>query len=325
MASLLAHVMSLLTVHAYLVLFCWVLLEQAGLPIPSVPVMLAVGTMSSAHHLHMAFALPLAVVACLISDTGWYMLGRRYGARVLETLCRFSFEAATCVERTQRSVATRGSITLLFAKFVPGLSQMSAPIAGQAGMSLQRFWLFDLLGSLGWAAAWLLAGRFFGDLVKRFGLLFHLIVHNALWIVLAMVVGWLMWSYGKRRAFLAELRGLRLEPAQLLAMFDDARAAGLPQPFVVDLRHALDVRSDPEVLPGAVRIGPSELKQRRREIPRDRDVVVYCTCPSEETSARVAMDLRKIGITRVRPLRGGLQGWRDAGYPLEMVETAVAA
>jgi rhodanese-related sulfurtransferase len=87
----------------------------------------------------------------------------------------------------------------------------------------------------------------------------------------------------------------------------------------VDLRHPLDVLADPLVLPGALRIGPDDLKKRSDTIPRDRDIVLYCTCPSEETSAKVALELRRLGIQRVRPLRGGLQGWKDCGYPVDTV------
>ena len=75
--------------------------------------------------------------------------------------------------------------------------------------------------------------------------------------------------------------------------------------------------TDPLVLPGALRIGPDELKQRSEIIPTDRDIILYCTCPSEETSAKVALELHRLGIKRVRPLRGGLQGWKDAGYPVD--------
>jgi rhodanese-related sulfurtransferase len=102
-------------------------------------------------------------------------------------------------------------------------------------------------------------------------------------------------------------------------MMDEARSGGTEPPFIIDLRHPLDVLTDPEVLPGALRIGPDELKLHREEIPLDREIVLYCTCPSEETSAKVAMELRRLGVNRVRPLRGGLQGWKDAGYPLEAV------
>jgi membrane protein DedA with SNARE-associated domain/rhodanese-related sulfurtransferase len=318
-------VMRLFLLHAYSVMFAWVLLEQAGLPIPSVPLMLAAGTMSAAHRLHVAFLLPVVLLACLLSDSAWYWLGKRHGSRVLDVLCRFSLEAATCLNRTQGSIARRGAFTLLFAKFVPGLSTMAPPIAGQAGVPYWEFAAYDMLGSLLWAGAWLFAGRFFGDLARRSNEFFGTLVHFAGILVLLMIVAVLLYRYIQRRRFLTELRGLRLEPAQLQAMIDDAREHGQPVPFIVDLRHPLDVLTDPLVLPGALRIGPEELKQRFELIPRDRDVVLYCTCPSEETSAKIAMELRRMGVRRVRPLRGGLQGWRDAGYPLDAVLDASSA
>ena len=314
-----SSVMHVFLHHAYLVLFGWVLIEQGGLPIPSIPLMLAAGTMSAAHKLHVAYALPLVMLACLISDSAWYFLGRRYGSKVLNLLCRFSLEAATCVTKTQGTVVKRGAFTLLFAKFVPGLSTMAAPIVGQAEVSYTTFVAYDMAGTLIWAATWLFAGRFFGDIAKRSNEFFSKLEHFAAALVLLAVVGVVIFRYVRKRQFFSELRGLRLEPAQLFAMMDDAQRAGKDLPFIVDLRHPLDVLTDPLVLPGALRIGPDDLKSRRETIPRDRDIVLYCTCPSEETSAKVAMELRKLGVRRVRPLRGGLQGWRDAGYPLEAI------
>ena len=310
------------TRHAYAILFGWVLVEQAGVPVPSVPVLVAAGTMSAAHRLHVAFALPLILLACLIADSTWFFLGRRYGSRILNLLCRMSMEAASCVTRTQGSLSHRGGITLLFAKFVPGLGTMAAPVAGQAGMSYRTFVLYDMAGTLGWASAWLFGGRFLGDLVERSNRWFAVLAHFAVGLVLLMVVAVVLARYIRRVRFLRELRGLRLEPAQLLAMIHDAERQGLQPPFIVDLRHPLDVLSDPLVLPHALRIGPDELRQRHAIIPRDRDVVLYCTCPSEETSAKVALELRRLGVRRVRPLRGGLQGWRDAGYALEPAKAA---
>ena len=313
-------VWNLLTHHTYAVLFGWVLVEQGGIPIPSVPVMLAAGTLSAAHKLHLAYALPIVMLACLFSDSAWYFLGKRYGSRVLDLLCRFSLEASTCVTRAEAHLTKRGAVTLLFAKFVPGVSTMAAPIAGEAKMSYARFLSYDMGGTLIWAGAWLFAGRFFGDLAKRSSEFFSMLGHFAVVLVLLMVVSVLVYRFVKRRQFESELRGLRLEPAQLLAMIDDAKREGLERPFIVDLRHPLDVLTDPSVLPGALRIGPDDLKQRREMIPTDRDIVLYCTCPSEETSAKVALELRRMGVRRVRPLRGGLQGWKDAGYPVEMIQ-----
>jgi membrane protein DedA with SNARE-associated domain/rhodanese-related sulfurtransferase len=316
---MLSSVMILLVHHAYAVLFLWVLIEQGGLPVPSVPLMLAAGTMSAAHRLHVAYALPMVMLACLISDSAWYFLGQRYGSKILNILCKFSMEAATCVSKTQGTVTKRGAVTLLFAKWVPGLSTMAAPIAGQAEIPYSKFVAYDMAGTLMWASAWLFAGRFFGDLAKRSNEFFGTLEHFAVLLVVLMVIAWQVYRLVKRQQFVSELRGLRLEPAQLLAMMDDARKAGEDQPFIVDLRHPLDVLTDPLVLPGALRIGPEDLKLRRAMIPLDRDIVLYCTCPSEETSAKVALELRRMGVRRVRPLRGGLQGWKDAGYPLDLV------
>jgi membrane protein DedA with SNARE-associated domain/rhodanese-related sulfurtransferase len=310
-------VLGLLSLHTYSILFGWVLIEQGGLPIPSVPLMLAAGTMSAAHKLQLAYAIPVILFACFLSDSAWYFLGKRYGGRVLNILCRFSLEAATCVERTHGTVGKRGAFTLLFAKFVPGLSTVAAPIVGQLQVPYLTFIIYDMAGSLLWCGAWLLAGRFFGDVAERSARLFTLLGHFGIALVLLMVAALLIYRLVKRRQFLSQLRGLRLEPAQLMAMIADAESAGLDRPFIVDLRHPLDVMTDPLVLPGALRIGPDELKQRKEIIPTDRDIILYCTCPSEETSAKVALELRRLGIKRVRPLRGGLQGWKDAGYPTD--------
>jgi membrane protein DedA with SNARE-associated domain/rhodanese-related sulfurtransferase len=310
-------VLGLLAHHTYSLMFVWVLIEQGGLPIPSVPIMIAAGTLSAAHKLHVAYAIPIIMLACFLSDSAWYFLGKRYGGRVLDVLCRFSLEATTCVERTHGTVSRRGAVTLLFAKFVPGLSTVAAPIAGQARIPYLTFVAYDMAGTLIWAGAWLFADRFFGDLAKRSSDFFALLGRFGIALVIFMVAGLIIYRLVKRRQFLVELRGLRLEPGQLMAMISDAEREGLDPPFIIDLRHPLDVMTDPLVLPGALRIGPDELKLRREIIPRDRDIVLYCTCPSEETSAKVALELRRLGIKRVRPLRGGLQGWRDAGYPLD--------
>jgi rhodanese-related sulfurtransferase len=122
--------------------------------------------------------------------------------------------------------------------------------------------------------------------------------------------------FWKQRRFLQSVRELRLEPAELLDMIETANRQGNITPFIVDLRHPLDYLPDPRVLPGSVRVSPSELTAHQKLLPRDRDVILYCTCPSEETSAKVALQLHKFGINRVRPLRGGFEGWRDLGYPL---------
>jgi len=302
--------------YAYLIIFLWVLVEQIGIPIPSIPVLLTAGTLSATHRVSHLYIVLAMLAACLVADSFWYSLGRRYGNSVLKLLCRLSFEASTCVSKTEGYFTRRGPVTLLFAKFVPGLSTVAAPIAGQTGMSYPRFLFWDLAGSLIWGETFILAGRFFGDLAKRSAPFFAWLGHFAFFIFAAMVLGFLAHRIWKQRKFLQQVREMRLEPSELKTMLDDAETGGTTPPFIVDLRHPLDYLPDPRVLPGALRIGPNELKQHSEIIPRDRDVILYCTCPSEETSAKLALQLHKLGIYRVRPLRGGFDGWKQAGYPL---------
>jgi membrane protein DedA with SNARE-associated domain/rhodanese-related sulfurtransferase len=302
--------------YAYLLIFLWVLVEQIGVPIPSIPVLLTAGTLTATNRIHHLYALTAVLVACLIADTLWFWLGRRYGNSVLKLLCRLSFEASTCVSKTEGYFTRRGSVTLLFAKFVPGLSTVAAPIAGQTGMPYSRFLAWDLAGSILWAESFLLAGRFFGDIAQKSAPFLHWLGRSAFAIFVLMVMGFLAYRIWKQRKFLQQVRSLRLEPGELKHMMDVAEEQGNIAPFIVDLRHPLDYLPDPRVLPGALRIGPNELKQHSEIIPRDRDVVLYCTCPSEETSAKLALQLHKMGVYRVRPLRGGFDGWKQAGYPL---------
>ena len=312
--------------YAYFILFLWVLVEMLGVPIPSVPVLLTAGTVAATHRISGSLALVVVLAACLIGDTFWYYLGRRYGHAVLKLLCRLSFEAATCVIKTEGYFQRRGAITLLFAKFVPGLSTVAAPIAGQTGMPYPRFVVYDLAGSAVWSLAYLLAGFFFGDLAKRSAAFFAVLGHFAVLIFVLMVFGLMFWKFWKQRSFLLSVRELRLEPAELFQMIETAERQGNIPPFIVDLRHPLDYLPDPRVVPGAVRVSPSELTAHSSQLPRDRDLILYCTCPSEETSAKVALQLHKLGISRVRPLRGGFEGWRDGGFPLvDYIAPAVAA
>lgn len=298
--------------YRYLILFAWVLGEQLGLPIPSVPLLITVGTLVATHQMSALASLACVLLASVLGDSVWFALGRRYGNRVLELLCKFSFESDTCVAKTEGYFERRGVSTLVIAKFVPGLNTVAPPIAGEMGMPFGRFLAFDSMGIMLWAVASLAVGFFFGDIAKQSAMALRLLGHFALALFVASVVGFIAYRVGQQRRFLRYVRENRMELDDLKRMLDAGE-----KPFIVDLRHPLDYLPDPRVLPGAVRVGPADLKAHKDVLPLDRDIILYCTCPSEETSAKLAMDLRKIGITRVRPLRGGFDGWKNAGYPLE--------
>jgi membrane protein DedA with SNARE-associated domain/rhodanese-related sulfurtransferase len=303
--------------YGYLLLFAWVLVEQFGVPLPATPVLLAAGGLTAAGQISFALALLAGLAACLTADSAWFLIGRRYGHHVLRILCKLSLEPTICVRRTQDSFGRRRAVTLMIAKFVPGLATLAPPVAGQNGMSYGGFLLFDGIGSTLWLTALLAAGRFFGDLLKRDPSMLDWAGRFSGALLVLGIVGFLVGRVMRRRMVLKKLVASRLEPQELMKQLD----AGEPV-YIVDLRHPLELLPDPFTLPGALHFSPDSLAARHLEIPRDRDIVLFCTCPSEATAAKTAMTLHKLGIERVRPLRGGYDEWKRLGFPLDAVPLA---
>jgi len=312
--------------YAYGILFLWVLVEQLGVPVPSVPLLIAAGTLTATHRIHAIPAMLSILAACAVADSLWYYAGVRYGGRVVKLVCRLSLEAAACVKKTENYFGRHGATTLLFAKFVPGLSAVAPPIAGETGMSYGRFLSYDLSGSIIWSSAFVFGGRFFGDFAKAHADVFHFLGHFGVALFVVAVIGFVVRRIWNQQQFLKNLRDSGVTGQELHAMMQAADSSEGKLPFIVDLRHPLDYLPDPRVLPGAVHINPSELEKHSDLLPRDTDVILYCTCPNDETSGTLARRLQKMGVHRVRPLRGGFEAWRDAGLPLvEYDEAAVRA
>lgn len=303
--------------YGYLLLFGWMLVEQLGVPLPAAPVLVAAGALSASRQMSFGLALAAGVAGSLVADTTWFLVGRKYGHHMLRVLCKLSLEPSICVRRTQDSFARRRRLTLLVAKFVPALATLAAPVAAQNGMGLAEFVIYDGLGAALWVATVLAAGRFFCDLLKRDPGLMNWAGRFWLALLLLAVVAFVLWRIGRRRVFMKQLAAARVEPEELKRQLDAGESV-----FIVDLRHPLELLPDPFTLPGAVHFSPDALAARHTEIPRDRDVVLYCTCPSEATAAKTAMRLHRLGIERVRPLRGGFDEWKRLGYPMDAVPPA---
>src|SRR5437899_514523 len=145
--------------HGYVLLLGWVFAEQIGLPIPSMPLLLAAGALAGAGHLNFFASLFYVVFAAVTADSIWYQLGRRKGIRILQLLCKISLEPDSCVRRTEGVFSKQGARSLLLAKFLPGLGTVAPPLAGIFHMRPRRFLLFDAMGSLLWAGSFLGLGR----------------------------------------------------------------------------------------------------------------------------------------------------------------------
>jgi membrane protein DedA with SNARE-associated domain/rhodanese-related sulfurtransferase len=297
--------------YGYWILFLWVLIEQLGVPIPSVPLLLTAGTLTATHKMSFPLVLIAVVLGSLISDSVWYLMGKKYGGAVVKLLCRLSMESNTCVRKTEHYFSKRGAGALVVAKFIPGLGTVAAPIAGQTGMAYHLFAVYDTAGILLWAVAYTLGGRFFGDVLKHHPDALDWVARFGFLLFVLLLLSFFIYRFFRQRAFIREIRLARVDPRELKEMMDSGQPV-----YIVDLRHPLDYLPDPRTLPGAILLSPDKLVAQFEEIPRDRDVVLFCTCPSEATAAKMALTIRKMGVFRVRPLLGGFDEWKRLGYPL---------
>jgi rhodanese-related sulfurtransferase len=262
----------------------------------------------------------LALVACLLGDLLWYYLGRYRGARVLGLLCRISLEPDSCVRRTESFFVRYGTKSLIIAKFLPGLSTVTPALAGLFKVSTGQFLLYNGLGALLWTIAFSVPGYLFSNQIERLADYAARFGSSALVLAVAAMALYIMYKYVHRVRLLRELRIARITVDELKQLMD----AGC-EVMIVDLRRPSDLAADPYTIPGSLQIAVEELELRHHEIPRDRDVILYCACPNEVTSAQMAVMLKRRGIKRVRPLVGGVESWRASNYPLTELADKVSA
>jgi membrane protein DedA with SNARE-associated domain len=258
--------------HGYWVLFANVLAEQAGLPIPAIPVMLAMGALAGLGYFSLPAALALAICGALASDLMWFRLGRVRGHSILNLLCRVSLEPDSCVSNIQSVFRRFGALALLFSKFVPGLNTAAAPMAGLTRMPLLKFLAADIAGAFAWSGSALAVGYLFRNQLERAA---EQVGRMGSWLLLVLVcllAIYIGWKYYQRQRFIRELRVDRVTPEQLLKMIKSGEDVA-----VVDLRRSLEVEIDNVKLPGAIWIDLDELEQRQEEIPREKDVILYCS------------------------------------------------
>lgn len=279
------------------------------MPIPALPVLLLAGAKAIDDPV---YALALAILACMLGDLVWFWAGRRYGYRVLKLLCRVSLSPDSCVRQTEATYERRGVATLVVAKFVPGLATVAPPIAGALGLEFTSFLIYNGAGAALYCGAGLILGLLFHGqidwLLEQLADLGGLAVLVVLGL-LALYVAYRAWD---RWRFRESLRTARVSVDDLYAMMNQGE-----DPVVLDVRSRTHRELDRRRIPGARAVDLDDLERSLAQIPRDRDVVVYCACPNEATAVKVALLLRGRGIRRVRPLAGGIDAWVAAGLAIE--------
>lgn len=256
--------------HGYALLFFWVLAEQGALPLPSAPLLIAVGALIRTGSLNAVAAMLCCLAGALTADIVWFYFGRTGGKRVLRFICRISLEPDSCVRQTESAFFKYGVNTLLISKFVPGLNAVAAPLAGDSGVRVPRFLLIDSMGILLWSGAYLGVGYVFSNQVEEALGYAQRLGSGALILLASLFAAWIVWKFIQRRRFLRGLETARITPEELWDRMDAGEDL-----FIVDLRTKVD--NDWPSVPGSIRLSIEDLSRNSKQLPRDKEIILYCT------------------------------------------------
>lgn len=301
-------------------LFLLVLLQQAGLPYPVTPLLIIAGAAAARGSVNAADVIATAVGAAVIADLGWYFAGARLGGRALRALCALSLSPDSCVSDSERWFVRFGPRVLIFAKLVPALGLISTAMSGVVGANLDAFLLYDAIGNALWATAAVLVGVAFHDAVGEVLSTLTALGGRGVILVAALLLVFVAYKAWQRQALIRELRLMRISVAELKKLVE-----GEKQPIIIDAR-APSSRQLEGTIPGSIPMETLKLDSAVDSLSRDREVVVYCACPNEASAARLAKQLKRLGLVRVRPLSGGIFAWKDAGFEVhnEFASTCLA-
>src|SRR2546427_10216452 len=266
--------LSLIAHHGYAVVFLVVLAEAVGLPVPAAIALLAAGAAVASGALRAPVLLLVAVIGMLIGDSLLFVLGRYMGWSLLGWLCKLSANPETCILRSAESFYKRGKITLVIAKFIPGVNTMAPPLAGSMKMRFLQFLRLDLAGATLYVAAYLALGFLFRDFLKTImrGFLTarHALTAVLLIALLAYVV-YRVWLFRKYAVYRVVPRVQVQELAQKLASEQNGRI------LIVDVRSHGYYDAGTERIKGSIRLEPNNLSDELKTLPKNKDIYLYCT------------------------------------------------
>jgi membrane protein DedA with SNARE-associated domain/rhodanese-related sulfurtransferase len=291
--------------------FLNVLALQAGLPIPAYPTLIVAGAYAAIGGDPLWALVLVGIAAALIADTGWYVAGRRFGLRILNTLCRVSLSQDSCVRQTETIFQRFGPASMLFAKFVPGFASVATALAGALRLRYWVFLVFDAIGAGLWVSVGLGLGYLFRDAISDvMDKLASLGKYGSMLVAFGFVA-WILLKWWRRRLFIKQLRMDRVSVDELRDLIDANKASA-----IVDVRSPLTQAATGRI-PGALTIDIKNIAKGFDGVAKDDEVIVYCACPNEATAVKVAQQLRKLGFKRIRPLHGGIDAWIGAGNEVE--------
>ncbi len=268
------NLISLMSHHGYALTFGLLLAEAMGLPFPAALALVAAGAAVGAHALYGPYVVLAAITALVLGDSVQFWLGRYMGWALLGFLCRVSINPETCILRSAESFYKRGKITLIIAKFVPGVNTMAAPLAGSMKMRFWQFLRLDFLGALVYGMSYILLGYLSRDFLAAILRGFHAAGRAMEVVIVAALAAYAIYrilQYRKNKVYSVVPRVQVEELARRLASEDGKRVQ------IVDVRSHGYYDSGGARIKNSIRIEPNNLEQEIKNLPKDKDIYLYCT------------------------------------------------
>ena len=268
------EIVSLISRHGYLVIVALVFAEAIGLPVPAAVALVGAGAAVGSRALHASVLLPLALTATLLGDSLLFVAGRYTGWSLLGFLCKVSANPETCILRSAESFYKRGKLTLVIAKFIPGVNTMGPPLAGSMRMRFTQFITYDFAGASLYILVYFTLGFLGRDFLKAINAGFQTAGHTIEEVLLFGVVAYVsyrLWLVRKNRVY-------RVVPrVQVQELIEKLKSEEADKILVVDVRSHGYYDPDAARIKGSIRIEPNNLEQELQRIPADRDIYLYCT------------------------------------------------
>jgi len=309
----------LIAQHGLLLVFLGVLVDQAGVPVPALPILVVAGALAASGEISLVGIVAVGLAGSLLPDLVWYWVGRRFGTRMMRTVCRISLSPDSCVHQSELHFERWRGRSLLIAKFVPGLSIVAPPLVGALGLRLRTFVILDGLGALIWIGVAVGLGFAFSPQIDHLLSILARAGTLAFELALGLLALYVFAKWWRRRRLLVALRMARITVAEL-----DQAISGGHAPLIIDVRSQTSRQLDPRMIDSALSADLGHIDRALRGVPFDRELVIYCNCPNEASSARAAKSLIARGYHHVRPLRGGLAAWTAAGHAVQRLPQAGA-
>jgi membrane protein DedA with SNARE-associated domain len=260
--------------HGYALTFVLLFVEAVGLPLPAAIALVAAGAAVASHALSATGVVIAAMIALLIGDTTQFWLGRYTGWALLGFLCRLSMNPESCILRSAESFYKRGKLTLVVAKFIPGINTMAAPLAGSMKMRYLQFLRLDFAGALLYSTTYVLVGYLSRDFLAATLRGFHAAGRAMEFLIIAAIAVYAVYRGMQFRKYRKYQIVPRVQVQELAARLTSEHAGQIQ---IVDVRSHGYYDSGAERILGSIRIEPNNLEEEIKNLPKDKDIYLYCT------------------------------------------------